>query len=261
MERNRLEAAMELAARAAEAPARGLLAAFRDPELAVETKADGSPVTAADRAAEAEVRRVLRTSAHFGALEILGEETGLERGAGAWRWVVDPIDGTISFTRGLPAFATIVALEERDTQLALAGAIHLPCANETYRAARGLGAWCGTSRLSVSKEADLRRALISLPDPAQFRRTGTSEAHHVLWEASDFARGYCDAWAHAMVARGALDAMLDPGLHDWDVRASQVLIEEAGGLFLTRPSHREGAVDALFGAPRLVEEIAARVGF
>lgn len=256
-----LEEALALAVRAATAPALALRAAFRSRSIAVESKADGSPVTAADRAAESAVRAVLRSSRLLGELEILGEEHGLDERAGDLRWVVDPIDGTLSFTRGLPAFGTIVALEEKQSGRALVGVIHLPMSGETYRAARGLGAWCGGERLVASLRAELRRALVSLPDSGVFRRAGLWEARELLGAQSDFARGYSDCWAHAMAARGALDLVLDPALNPWDVRASQVLLEEAGGRVRLRPSREAGKVDALLGSAPLVDALAARLGF
>src|SRR6202007_1102010 len=127
---------------------------------AVTTKADGSPVTPADREAEAAMRAQLRASSEFGHLAILGEEGGLEGGATPYRWLLDPLDGTMSFIRGIPTFGTIVALEETDTGQPLLGVIHLPCFGDTFMAGRGLGGWCNERRGHVS-------AAIHLPPAAR----------------------------------------------------------------------------------------------
>src|SRR5687767_2594964 len=119
MDRDRLLRALALAVAAATAPRARILSTFRSPGLRAEAKSDGSPVTAADHDAERIVRETLRASDEFGAFEILGEETGLDGSATAYRWIVDPLDGTLAYTRGLPTFGTIVALEECATGRAL----------------------------------------------------------------------------------------------------------------------------------------------
>ena len=114
-----LARALDLAVAAALAPRTRILATFRSPALQAEAKADGSPVTAADREAERIVRTTLRASAEFGAFQILGEEAGLDGAASAYRWIVDPIDGPRAYTRGLPTFGTTGALAETATGRAL----------------------------------------------------------------------------------------------------------------------------------------------
>src|SRR4029453_3521694 len=117
-----------------------ILAGFRSAALLVEAKGDGTPVTAADREAELAIRRSLRGSSEFGGFGILGEEGGSDGEAGEYRWIVDPIDGTRGFARGLPTFGTLIALEETTSERALIGVIHLPLTDETLAGARGLGA-------------------------------------------------------------------------------------------------------------------------
>jgi len=256
-----LARARDLAAAAARAPRALILACFRSPDLLVETKSDGTPVTAADRAAEAVIRHRLRASAEFGAFEIFGEEGGAEGGPAACRWLIDPIDGTRAFARGLPTFGTIVALEERGSGRELAGAIHLPVTDETLAGARGLGAARGERRLRASAAADLRTAIVALPDVAEFRQAGMERAWAAVHAACDRVRGYTDCWAHALVIAGAVDAMLEAALGPWDVRATQVLVTEAGGAYRARPSRVEGRIDIVFGSPVLVDRIAELAGF
>lgn len=253
--------ARDLAAEAARAPRDLILARFRSPDLPVETKSDGTPVTAADRAAEAAIRQRLRGSAEFGTLEIFGEEGGAEGGPADCRWLIDPIDGTRGFARGIPTFGTIVALEERESGRELAGAIHLPVTNETLAGARGLGAERDGKRLRASAATDLRTAIIALPDVAEFREAGMERAWAAVHAACDRVRGYTDCWAHALVVAGAVDAMLEAALSPWDVRATQVLIIEAGGDYRARPSRVAGRTDIVFGSPVLVDRIAELAGF
>jgi len=258
MDASELRAALDVAVAAALEAQAGVLASFRDARLAVDTKGDGTIVTAADREAEATIRRALRASQRFGAIAIVGEEQGLDEGAGGndLRWVIDPIDGTLAFARGNPLFGTLIALEERETGRALVGVVHLPALGETYRAARGLGAWCGDERLRASSCERLADATASIESLATFRRNGRVDAHQALVGACGRTTGNNDCFGHALVARGALDMSLELGLAVWDLRASQVLVEEAGGATRVLPAGREGRWDFLIGAPRLVEAAA-----
>ncbi len=136
---SRLEDLLELARLAAMAPAPMILEGFRNPQLQVDIKADGSVVTRFDRESEKLIRKIV---AGAGSWPLLGEEFGLgesQAAQSAHRWVLDPIDGTLGYTRGLPTFGTLLAFETVAPQRALVGAIHLPVAAETYSAARGLG--------------------------------------------------------------------------------------------------------------------------
>jgi len=256
-----LRRACDLAAAAARAPSDLILAAFRSAALAVEFKADGTPVTAADREAETTIRHCLRGSAEFGSIPILGEEGGQDGPVGDYRWIVDPIDGTRGFARGLPTFGTLVALEETALRRALVGVIHLPLTNETLSAARGLGATRDGRSLRASSAADLRAAVVSLPDVAEFRGAGLELAYEAVHAACDHVRGYTDCWAHALVVAGAVDALLEPALSSWDVRATEVLIAEAGGECRLRKSRVAGKYDLVCGSAGLVGQIAALAQF
>lgn len=254
-----LAGARDLAVAAARAPRDLILARFRAPDLGVETKADGSPVTPADRAAEAIIRDRLRSSAELGRFVILGEEDGAEPGAGGCRWLIDPIDGTRAFARGLPTFGTIVALEERASGQGLVGVIHLPVTDETLAGARGLGAERDGRPLRASEATDLRTAIVAMPDVVDFRKAGMERGWAAVHEACDRVRGYTDCWAHALVISGAVDAIVEAGLSPWDIRATEVLIGEAGGAYRARPSRTDGKVDVIFGSAELVAQIAELV--
>ncbi len=256
-----LTRALDLAMKAAAEPRDAILAHFRSAQLATQLKPDGSPVTRADLEAETAIRALLRASAEFGGFGILGEEAGLTGEPTPCQWIIDPIDGTRAFVRGLPTFGTIVALEETASARALVGAIHLPVTGETLGAARGLGARRDGRPLRASAAAALRSAIVSLPDRVEFREAGMEGAYAAVHAACDRVRGYTDCWAHAQVIAGAVDALVDPGLSPWDVRATEILIAEAGGACRLRPSRLEGKVDLLCGSPALVNEIADLIGF
>jgi fructose-1,6-bisphosphatase/inositol monophosphatase family enzyme len=256
-----LTRARDLAVAAALAPRERILATFRAPTLRTETKADGSPVTAADRDAERIARDVIRASPEFGGWEVLGEEGGFEGPTSLYRWIVDPIDGTRAYARGLPTFGTIVALEECATGRALVGVIHLPASGETLSAARGSGAFRDGVLVQASHEGAIGEAIICAPDLAQFREAGCPDLYYRLHGDYERVRGYTDCWAHVQAIAGAVDVVVEPGLSPWDIRATQVLIEEAGGKQVMRPSMAAGKVDTIFGSPTLVDLLADRLGF
>ncbi len=249
MERAALEEAIRVAGRAADAARAEILPRFR--RVGVERKADGSPVTEADREAERAIREVLREA--YPDYGILGEELGEEVSENRPRWVIDPIDGTIAYARGLPLFATLIALLEGDEPVA--GLIDLPTLGERYRGFRGGGCWRGEQRMRVSEESDLTRALISHGDPVCFELAGKREAFLQMAGSIPFFRGYTDAFGHAQVLSGAIDAMIDLDLHLWDAAATQLLVSEAEGRCITR--RREGGkIDLVFGSPALVDSLA-----
>jgi histidinol phosphatase-like enzyme (inositol monophosphatase family) len=230
-----------------------ILPRFRS--VAVETKADGSPVTEADRAGERAIRAVLREGDPGAAL--LGEEMGTEGEVRDGRvWVIDPIDGTIAFARGIPLFSTIVALLE-DGEPVL-GLIDLPVLGERYVGWRGGGCRRNGVPVRVSSERDLQRALISHGDPFCFELVGEQAAFERMAHEIPMLRGYTDAFGHAQVLQGGVDAMVDLHLNPWDAAATQVLVPEAGGACVTlryaevQPGPKLGLV---FGSPALVDRL------
>jgi histidinol-phosphatase len=208
---------LELALALADAADAVSLPSFRS-GLEVETKADRTPVTEADRAVERELRELLSRERPGDA--ILGEEEG-GAGSGGRRWIVDPIDGTRNYARGIPVWGTLVALEE-DAEIR-AGVVSAPALGRRWWAERGGGAFANGDPLRVSTVSTIEEAVLSFAYeddvPAIARR-----AWHV--------RGLGDFWAHVLVAEGAVDAAVDArGVNEWDLAALVVIVEEAGGRF------------------------------
>ena len=190
------------------------LARFRAADLRVETKADLTPVTDADRAVERSLRE--RIAAERPGEGVFGEEEGDD--GGAIRWIVDPIDGTRNFSRGIPVWATLLALE-RDGELVL-GVVSAPALGRRWWAARGTGAFANGQRIGVSQVQSLAEASVSC---SEARDLALLEPH--VWHA----RGLGDFWQHVLVAEGALDAAVDVEVALWDRAALEPIVEEAGG--------------------------------
>ena len=224
-------------------------------------KMDGSPVTQADREAEDLIRVHLLSQSPVGPLDILGEERGLQGHGTRCRWMVDPIDGTRSFVRGIPLFGTIIALVDTQEEVPLIGVIHLPILGLTYSAAKGQGTRCQRDLLQFSHDQTLQDTMIGVGDFAQFQDAQREQDYHRLLTFSGYVRGYTDCFGHSLVVNGALGAMLDPALNPWDILATQVLIEEAGGRMVLRPSRNSSKVDALFGNKAIVDRIAREIAF
>ena len=256
-----LSSLLETAVKAATGPSERLLKYFQNSTLAIQTKPDGSPVSAADHEAEEIVRKILGSHVTDDKIDILGEEQGLQGGGTRFRWTIDPIDGTRSFIRGIPLFGTIVALEDTLEHRTLIGVIHLPVFNMTLSAARGVGSWRNGEVIKVSTVERPEQAIVSVGDPLQFSAARLDEVYHRLYQLCPCLRGYTDCYGHALVASGAVSAMLDPSLNPWDIVATRVLVEEAGGTMLLRPSAVEGKVDALFGNSNLVKFLSEELEF
>jgi histidinol-phosphatase len=187
---------------------------FRASDLRVETKPDLTPVTDADRTVERALRE--RIAAERPGDTVLGEEEGDE--GGDVRWILDPIDGTKNFSRGLPVWATLIALERNGS--VVCGVVSAPALGHRWWAARGEGAWRDGERIAVSRVASLGDAAVSCSygtDLALFEPR--------VWHA----RGVGDFWQHVLVAEGAFDAAVDARLAVWDYAAVAMIVEEAGG--------------------------------
>jgi histidinol phosphatase-like enzyme (inositol monophosphatase family) len=243
-----LEACARAAGAAADLARREILPRFRS--VAVERKGDGSPVTEADRAAERAIRAHLRAA--FPDLPIEGEEYGAEGGRSGPRWLIDPIDGTIGFARGIPLFTTLIALVEDDEPLV--GLIDCPALGERYVGWRGGGCRRNGVPTRVSQETDLSRAIVSHGDPITFDLYGERPAFDRMARELPFLRGYTDAFGHAQVLSGGVGAMVDLCLNPWDMAATRLLVPEAGGRCVTLPM-RAGKGGLVFGAPALVEQL------
>lgn len=221
---------------------------------AVETKADGSPVTIADREAERLLRQ--RIGEAFPDDGILGEEEGEKPGTSGRRWILDPIDGTKSFIHGVPLYGVMVALEVGGE--AVVGALHFPPLGDTVAAARGAGCtWNGkparvsdvnrleSSLVLTSGDARLTPPLPHSPTspPAEVGLASRVNGLARLAARAGIVRTWGDCYGYALVATGRAEAMLDPSLSAWDAAAVRPIIEEAGGVFTDwsgTPSHLGG---------------------
>jgi histidinol-phosphatase len=191
----------------------------------VERKADNSPVTLADRDAEQSLRQsILVRFPHDG---FLGEEFGDTPGTSGYRWIVDPIDGTRSFVRGIPLWATLVGLEHQGDLIA--GVAVEPVPGNTYRALRGDGAFKNDRRIHVSTVERLGDALACTCDFNFFDQSDRVAAYLALSKAAHRQRGYGDYYGTVLVAQGSAEVMLDYGVKSWDVAGLVAIVEEAGG--------------------------------
>jgi histidinol-phosphatase len=205
---------------------------FRNPDLVVEKKADLSPVTRADR--EAEALLVRRIRAAYPEDGILGEELGESPSQSGDRWILDPIDGTRSFARGVPLFGTLVALEHAG-QIVI-GVIHLPACGETVYAATGEGTWWRTNddspvRARVSGVDSLSHALCLCTSPEGLVKRGREGALRELGTRCASIRTWGDCYGYALVATGRADVMIDPAMAVWDAAALLPVLQEAGGVY------------------------------
>jgi histidinol-phosphatase len=213
-----MSADLELAHRLADAADHISLARFRARDFTVETKTDRTPVTEADRAVEEELRTILRVERRRDA--ILGEEAG-QSGKGRRRWLIDPIDGTRNYSRGIPVWATLIALEV-DGRVQL-GVVSAPALHRRWWAERGAGAHASGDRVHVSAVRRAEDAVLCFALEHQLPGLAARAWH---------ARAYGDFWSHMLVAEGAVDGAIDAiGVSVWDLAAVQVIVEEAGGTF------------------------------
>jgi histidinol phosphatase-like enzyme (inositol monophosphatase family) len=229
----RLDAALA----AARLAAADTLRWFGRADLAVESKADASPVTAADRAAEAILREQLL--GEFPNDAFLGEETGATSGTSGYEWVVDPIDGTKSFIRGVPLYATLVGC--RRGAAGVVGVIAIPALDELVYAAAGGGAWhvrggAAPTPARVSARPRFADALVCSSDFTSFGRwSGGSgpgaAARDRVESACRIARTWGDGYGYLLVATGRADAMIDPLMNRWDAAAVETVVVEAGGRY------------------------------
>ena len=200
------------------------LAFFGAKRLRVDEKADASPVTEADRAIETMARALVRERQP--ALGVLGEEQGEVAGAAGTRLIIDPIDGTRNFVRGIPVFATLLAIETDGD--VVAGVVSAPALHARWRAARGAGAFRDARRLRVSTARSLGEALL-FHGNLGLQEGGPPPGFAQLVGRIGHTRGFGDFYQHVLVAEGAGDVAIDPVMHPWDVAALQVIVEEAGG--------------------------------
>lgn len=234
LERDALDVRMDLARRLGGDAAKLILTFYRSSGLAVEKKDDGSPVTEADRRTEEILRAKILEQ--FPEDTVLGEELG-ESGSlddRGYRWILDPIDGTESFSRGVPLFGTLIGIERQGT--AVGGVIVLPALGELLFAARDQGTWLvrgdvSPQRVRVSEVPALSDSMVLSTTGAGWEQVGQRSAQIEIEKRAAKSRGWGDCYGYVLVATGRAEAMLDPLMHVWDNAAIQPVIEEAGGIF------------------------------
>lgn len=214
-----LEFAIDLARRAGALT----LDLFQSNALRVDQKGDGTPVTAADLAAETFIREQLADV--YPGDGIVGEEHGELAGTTARTWIVDPIDGTKAFTKGVPLFATLIAMV--DEHGPVIGVIHLPGLDETVAAGRGLGATANGEPCRVSDHVGVGGAYVMTSGFSYW----PDDALTSLMESPAVLRTWGDAYGYTLVATGRAEAMIDPSANPWDLAPMAVIIPEAGGTF------------------------------
>jgi histidinol-phosphatase len=199
---------------------------FQADDLIVETKPDLSPVTEADRAVEQVLRK--RIGEERPGHRVVGEEFGADDPGGA-RWILDPIDGTKNYLRGLPVWATLIALE-REGRVEV-GVVSAPALARRWWAARDQGAFVNGRRMHVSKVAELSDAVLSYASVLSWEQHGLGDQFFELARRCWRTRGFGDFWSHMLVAEGGADVAVEPEVELWDLAAPQVIVEEAGGRF------------------------------
>jgi len=195
--------------------------------IAIEWKADGSPVTAADRGAEQAARDWI--ARRYPTHGILGEEQGETRVGASHRWIIDPIDGTKTFVRGVPLWGTLIAIASGDT--VIAGAAYFPAVGELIAAAPGAGCWWNGSRCHVSRVASLADATVLTTDERFAQAPHALAGWRSLATRSAVSRSWGDCYGYLLVATGRAEVMIDGIVGAWDTAPLLPIISEAGGVF------------------------------
>ena len=208
---------------------------YQSLDLVITTKPDNTPVTDADKAAEEAIRALLKN--HRPDDGIVGEEFGSDAGGAQRYWVIDPIDGTKNFLRGVPTWATLIGLIEKQSdgsEVAVVGVVSAPALFRRWHASEGNGAFvslnkAAPTRIYVSQVSEIKDASISYSD---FIGWGERLAPFQSLLADAWrTRGIGDFWSHMLVAEGAVDVAIEPSLALWDMAALDIIVREAGGRF------------------------------
>jgi histidinol-phosphatase len=221
-----LRECLDFAAQTAYEAGRLTLGYFRTGETRAELKPDQTPVTVADREAERLIRA--RIGSKYPRHAVVGEEYG-EEGDSSQRWIVDPIDGTKAFVRGVPLYGVLIGFEIEG--VCEVGAAYFPALDEMVHAATGEGCYLNGRRARVSSAERLDQGILSFTDAASFEEHGREEAFRRLLGAAAGGRGWSDAFGHALVATGRIELMLDPVMNPWDCAPFPPILREAGGYF------------------------------
>lgn len=237
---------------------------YQTDNLSVEVKSDDSPVSIADKKSEEHLRA--RIKEVFKDDGILGEEYREEMGTSGGRWILDPIDGTESFIRGVPLYSTLMGYEYEGE--AVVGVAYYPALNEMVYAAKGMGAWWIIGQpgdrepvqAKVSSVEHLKNAMFVYTSHQMFHGSKYEPAFLELINKSKKSRGWSDSYAHILIATGRADALFDDTYKIWDCCALKPIIEEAGGFFgnaFGKPSHTDAAIIATNG--KLTKEVVETV--
>jgi histidinol-phosphatase len=226
---------------------------YQAQDLVVSTKPDSTPVTDADRAVETAIREAILM--HRSEDGLVGEEFGSDKGSSSRYWVIDPIDGTKNFMRGVPIWATLIALVEIDSsgiEEVIVGVVSAPALSRRWSAAHGLGAHVRfyshqelnedldsnesqEKRIKVSKVSSISDASISYSD---FVGWGSRlEPFQKMMDSAWRTRAIGDFWSHMLVAEGSIDVAIEPSLALWDMAALEIIVREAGGVFTDISGH------------------------
>ena len=226
---------------------------YQAQDLVVSTKPDSTPVTDADRAVETAIREAILM--HRSEDGLVGEEFGSDKGSSSRYWVIDPIDGTKNFMRGVPIWATLIALVEIDSsgiEEVIVGVVSAPALSRRWSAAHGLGAHVRfyshqelnedldsnesqEKRIKVSKVSSISDASISYSD---FVGWGSRlEPFQKMLDSAWRTRAIGDFWSHMLVAEGSIDVAIEPSLALWDMAALEIIVREAGGVFTDISGH------------------------
>ncbi|HOW74043.1 MAG TPA: histidinol-phosphatase [Phycisphaerae bacterium] len=232
MNEGELKGRLELAVEAGRMAGEHTLKYFHRPDLEVERKRDGTPVTVADREAEGLLRE--RIASAFPRDAIVGEEMADRPGVSGYRWILDPIDGTKSFIHGVPLYGTLVGVEHE--RRCVIGVIVLPGLDEYVYGACGLGAWHGRGeqspvRARVSSVNRMSEALFCTTGVSGFVKENRYDVYEALRRRCQLTRGWGDCYGYVLVATGRAEIMIDPELSLWDMAALPAILEEAGGTF------------------------------
>lgn len=202
---------------------------YFDRTLDVIDKADGSPVTVADREAETYIRRAIE--ARFPDHGIHGEEHGIKepKPGCSWTWFIDPIDGTKSFIHGVPLYSNLLAARCEDTTKV--GVIGLPAMGQQMSAAEGMGCTLNGRQVRVSQVSEIKRAVFLTSSADYLETRAPGQGWRSIWKSCKFNRSWGDGYGYMLVASGRAEAMIDPIIEAYDVAPMPILLKEAGGRF------------------------------
>jgi histidinol phosphatase-like enzyme (inositol monophosphatase family) len=205
-----------------------VLSHFLDHNFTISSKNDGSEVTNIDLEAELLARQLLLKE--FPDDGFLGEEHGEQRGTSEYKWIVDPIDGTASFARGVPLFGTLIGLEFNGETIA--GAASIPALDEKISASLGNGViYQGDKSVGVSSVEEINNALVCTTSYDYYKQTNSQQLHTRLLECGCSIRGWSDCYAYMLLCTGRIDAVVEPLLYQWDINPWLPIIKEAGGKY------------------------------